>query len=56
MTTHYLIQGDIFEILPKLKSEVDAVIVDPPYNTANKNTKQLKAKVLVCALGHMTVS
>jgi len=44
MTTHYLIQGDIFEILPKLKSEVDAVIVDPPYNTANKNTKQLKGR------------
>jgi len=30
--------------LPKLKSEVDAVIVDPPYNTANKNTKQLKGR------------
>lgn len=41
MRCHYLILGDTFEILPKIKTSVDAVIVDPPYNTANKNTKKL---------------
>ena len=44
MYAHYLILGDLFEVLPKLKITVDAVIVDPPYNTANKNTKELKGR------------
>ena len=44
MYAHYLILGDSLEILPKLKITVDAVIVDPPYNTANKNTKELKGR------------
>ncbi|MCD6471199.1 site-specific DNA-methyltransferase [bacterium] len=44
MYSHYLILGDSFEILPKLQITVDAVIVDPPYNTANKNTKELKGR------------
>lgn len=41
---HYLINDDALEALPRLKSTVDAVIVDPPYNTANKNTKHLKGR------------
>ena len=36
--------GNSFEILSKINSKVDAVIVDPPYNTANKNTKVLKGR------------
>ncbi len=44
MYAHYLILGDSLEVLPKLKITVDAVIVDPPYNTANKNTKELKGR------------
>ena len=36
--------GNSFEILSKINSKVDAVIVDPPYNTANKNTKILKGR------------
>ncbi len=44
MQQHYLISGDSFEILSKINSRVDAVIVDPPYNTANKNTKILKGR------------
>src|SRR3989344_5595574 len=44
MNTHYLIQGDTFKVLPNIKHKIDAVIVDPPYNTANKNTKVLKGR------------
>lgn len=44
MQQHYLLSGDSFEILSKINSKVDAVIVDPPYNTANKNTKVLKGR------------
>lgn len=44
MYSHYLILGDSFKILPKLQTTVDAVVVDPPYNTANKNTKELKGR------------
>ncbi len=38
---HYLIYGDVFEIIPNIKKKIDAIIVDPPYNTSNKNTKKL---------------
>lgn len=44
MQKHYLISGDVIEVLSKMKNKVDAVIVDPPYNTANKNTKVLKGR------------
>ena len=44
MQKHYLIPGDAFEILSRINNKVDAVIVDPPYNTANKNTKILKGR------------
>src|SRR3989344_4776904 len=44
MPKHYLILGDALNVLSKLKTKVDAVIVDPPYNTANKNTKVLKGR------------
>ncbi len=44
MPSQYLIFGDSLEILPKLKFTIDAVIVDPPYNTANKNNKKLKGR------------
>lgn len=45
MYSHYLILGDYSEIIPNIgKSKVDAIIVDPPYNTANKNTKELKGR------------
>lgn len=44
MDRHYLVLGNTFEVLPKIKTSVDAVIVDPPYNTANKNTKKLKGR------------
>lgn len=44
MSSHFLILGDAFKILPKLKQKSDAAIVDPPYNTANKNTKELKGR------------
>ncbi|MBU3924598.1 MAG: site-specific DNA-methyltransferase [Patescibacteria group bacterium] len=44
MQKHYLILGDAFEVLTKMKNKVDAAIVDPPYNTANKNTKILKGR------------
>jgi site-specific DNA-methyltransferase (adenine-specific)/modification methylase len=42
--SHYLIFGNAAKILPKLNLNVDAIIVDPPYNTANKNTKTLKGR------------
>lgn len=44
MNTHYLVKGDVFKVLPNIKKKIDAVIVDPPYNTANKNTKVLKGR------------
>ena len=44
MQKHYLILGDALKVLSKMKTKVDAVIVDPPYNTANKNTKVLKGR------------
>lgn len=44
MKTHFLMSGDIFQVLPKIKTKIDAVIVDPPYNTANKNTKKLNGR------------
>ncbi|HOW60553.1 MAG TPA: site-specific DNA-methyltransferase [Candidatus Moranbacteria bacterium] len=44
MNSHYLIFGDALDILPKINKKFDAVIVDPPYNTANKNTKILKGR------------
>lgn len=44
MQKHYIISGDALEILLKMRSKIDAVIVDPPYNTANKNTKILKGR------------
>ncbi|MBN2058065.1 MAG: site-specific DNA-methyltransferase [Candidatus Saganbacteria bacterium] len=44
MTKHYLIHGDAIEVLPKIQNKVDAIIVDPPYNTSNKNTKVLKGR------------
>lgn len=44
MNKHYLIKGDVFKVLPTIKNKIDAVIVDPPYNTANKNTKILKGR------------
>ncbi len=44
MGTHYLIQGDALKVIPKIKQKIDAVIVDPPYNTANKNTKKLNGR------------
>lgn len=44
MNTHFLILGDTLKLIPKIKKIFDAVIVDPPYNTANKNTKKLKGR------------
>lgn len=44
MRQHFLISADAFEALSQINSKVDAVIVDPPYNTANKNTKILKGR------------
>lgn len=44
MQQHYLISGDALEVLSRINSKVDAVIVDPPYNTANKNTKVLRGR------------
>lgn len=44
MPCHYLIFGDALKVLPEIKKKVDAVIVDPPYNTANKNTKILSGR------------
>lgn len=41
---HYLILGDALEALKRIDGKIDAVIVDPPYNTANKNTKVLKGR------------
>lgn len=44
MSYHTLICGDALTILPKILTKVDAVIVDPPYNTANNNIKKLKGR------------
>ena len=44
MNKHVLINGDALKMISTIKREVDAVIVDPPYNTANKNTKILKGR------------
>lgn len=44
MPNHHLILGDALQIIPKLKEKLDAIIVDPPYNTANKNIKILKGR------------
>lgn len=44
MSSHHLIFGDAFENLEKIRGSIDAVLVDPPYNTANKNTKILKGR------------
>ncbi|MCK4387087.1 MAG: site-specific DNA-methyltransferase [Candidatus Pacebacteria bacterium] len=44
MKKHYLILGDTLKVIPKIKKKIDAIIVDPPYNTANKNTKKLKGR------------
>ena len=41
---HKLILGDTFKVIPTLRDTFDAIIVDPPYNTANKNTKILKGR------------
>ncbi|MBI2575063.1 site-specific DNA-methyltransferase, partial [Candidatus Woesearchaeota archaeon] len=44
-TFHKLYLGDCNEIMNKLEeNSVDVVLVDPPYNTANKNTKELKGR------------
>lgn len=43
--SHYLIFGDALEILNKFKPHsIDAIIVDPPYNTAHKDIKVLKGR------------
>jgi len=41
---HYLIFGDSLEKIELIDFKFDAIIVDPPYNTANKNTKILKGR------------
>lgn len=43
--SHYLILANAIDILPKFNGNIiDAVIVDPPYNTAHKDTKILKGR------------
>lgn len=45
MTSHYVIFGDCLEIMPKIKEGIiDIIITDPPYNTSNKNIKNLKGR------------
>jgi site-specific DNA-methyltransferase (adenine-specific)/modification methylase len=44
MPKQILIHGDSANVLKSLNFEVDSCIVDPPYNTANKNTKVLKGR------------
>jgi site-specific DNA-methyltransferase (adenine-specific)/modification methylase len=41
---HYLVLGDALQKTKLIDFKVDAAIVDPPYNTANKNTKILKGR------------
>jgi len=44
-TYHKLYFGDCNEILNKLEeNSVDVIFTDPPYNTANKNTKKLNGR------------
>ena len=44
-TFHKLYFGDCNELMDKLDADsIDVVLVDPPYNTANKNTKELKGR------------
>lgn len=47
MAAHYLIHADALEKLPDLIGKVDAVITDPPYNTANKNSKVVKGRKMM---------
>ena len=44
MNKHFLILADSCKVLPKIDTKIDAVIVDPPYNTSNKNTKKLSGR------------
>jgi len=45
VTFHKLYFGDCNEIMSKFNANsIDLVLVDPPYNTANKNTKELKGR------------
>lgn len=45
MHSHYLIFGDAVDVLSAIpKNTIDAVIVDPPYNTAHKDVKILKGR------------
>jgi site-specific DNA-methyltransferase (adenine-specific)/modification methylase len=41
---HYLVLGDALQKTKLIDFKVDTAIVDPPYNTANKNTKILKGR------------
>jgi site-specific DNA-methyltransferase (adenine-specific)/modification methylase len=41
---HKIILGDALIKLDTLNKKLDCVLVDPPYNTANKNTKNLKGR------------
>lgn len=41
---HYLVLGDALQKIKLIDFKVDTAIVDPPYNTANKNTKILKGR------------
>lgn len=41
---HYLVLGDALQKTKLIDFKVDTAIVDPPYNTANKNTKVLKGR------------
>ena len=45
MTNHKLILNDCNKAMGEMNPEsVDVILVDPPYNTANKNTKELKGR------------
>ena len=45
INNHKFILGDYKDCIKKIKdNSVDAVIVDPPYNTANKNIKFIKGR------------
>lgn len=42
---HKIILGDSIEQMNQMEKEsIDVILVDPPYNTANKNTKVLKGR------------
>ena len=48
--SHYLISGDALKILPEIREKIiDAIIVDPPYCTANKNVKELRGRKAISA-------